>query len=170
MKYFFPLLFSVSVFAHEGHVHGVQSGAQKEQEQAASEQEILHQANAEYLQTIKPIFAAKCLPCHSSSVDVPWYASVPFVSHLIHRDRTEAVNHLDMANDFPFGGHGDIDDDLEEIQKTTEENSMPPTRYKLLHWFSGISRSEKSLILDWISNTRQKLGHVQKNSELEIKK
>ena len=163
-------LFSNFAFAHEGHEHAIKSGLEKEQEQLQAEQSVLHQADADYQKTIKPIFIGKCLPCHSSSVDIPWYASLPLAKTVINRDRTEAISHLDMANDFPFGGHGNIDDDLQAIQKTTNSDSMPPTRYKLLHWFSGLTRKEKSLILDWISDTRQKLQSVHINHELEIKK
>ena len=69
----------------------------------------------------------------------------------------EAKEHLDMREDFPFKGHGTPREDLKALKKTIDENSMPPLRYKLLHWHSGLDKDEMKLLTDWIEQSLKSL-------------
>lgn len=35
-------------------------------------------------------------------------------------------------------------------EKPVEKNTMPPTRYKVMHWNSGINPTEAAKIYEWI--------------------
>ena len=109
---------------------------------------LLTNINEQYTQKIKPIFQKKCFDCHSDFTVFPWYVKIPGPKHLMEYDIRQALKHMDMSKDFPFGGHGSPLEDLEELKKTITENDMPPLRYILLHWDSRINDDEKRVILD----------------------
>lgn len=117
----------------------------------------LKNINDQYLQTVKPIFEAKCLMCHGQAERLPLYALVPPASLLLKRDMREAKKHMNMTDDFPFEGHGSAVDDLEAIQKVVETNSMPPWQYKLMHWRSSPTNRERQAILGWVQESQRKL-------------
>lgn len=110
----------------------------------------LKKLSEEYLSKVKPIFLRSCIDCHGESDRLPWYASIPGPKQLINYDVTEAKAHLDMTKDFPFGGHGNPLEDLKAIKKSIEEDTMPPFRYKIMHWDSPFSREEKEIVFEWI--------------------
>lgn len=67
-----------------------------------------------------------------------------------------------MTNDFLFGGHGSAIDDLEALKRTVDEETMPPFRYKIMHWSSGLTEIEKNKIKDWIQNSIEKINNKEK--------
>lgn len=136
--------------AHQNHDHSMPS-SQKKQLQGQSPDLIA--INADYLKTVKPTFQKSCFDCHSSSTRYPWYSGLPFAKGLISKDIEEAKSHLDMSKDFPFQGHGSPREDLEAILKALKENSMPPSRYRLMHWGSALSDQEKAAVNDWIERS-----------------
>jgi hypothetical protein len=140
-----PLL----AWPHEGHHHGAHTHAEKERESSQLRKAALEGVNQKYLNSVKPIFAVKCLACHASGGEPPWYSILPGVHQLIERDVRESREHLDMIQDFPFGGHGTPEEDLDAIRKSILDGSMPPFRYKLVHWSSGLTDSEKTAVLKW---------------------
>ena len=84
---------------------------------------------------------------------MPWYAGIPGPKQLIQNDIKEAKEHMDMSNDFPFEGHGTPKDDLEALNKTVKENTMPPIQYKILHWSSSLTEDEKRTVNKWVADS-----------------
>lgn len=115
-------------------------------------EEVLAKVNQAYLADVKPIFERKCLDCHGER-PLPWYAALPVAKQIIEDDVREAKEHMDMSEDFPFKGHGNPKDDLEQLVKTLEQDTMPPWQYKLLNWNSSLSHSEKKVIHKWIQDS-----------------
>jgi hypothetical protein len=76
---------------------------------------------------------------------------------LIENDIAEAKKHLDMINDFPFGGHGTPFDDLKSLATTVLDDSMPPMMYKIAHEGSSLNNDEKLKILFWIDSSKKLL-------------
>ena len=150
----FFLCFSVG--AHQGH-EALKSKTPGEKTRPST-QETYESINSSYMKIVKPIFEAKCLACHSSQTVPPWYSNIPGVKSLIEYDRKEAQEHLEMSQGFPFGGHGDPLSDLQAIADSVKQNSMPPLRYKLINWFSGLSSKERDLILRWASESHSLLN------------
>lgn len=60
-----------------------------------------------------------------------------------------------MSNDFPFEGHGSPLEDLDAIEKTVNDGTMPPWNYRLMHPSSTLTDSEKSTVLRWIEESRE---------------
>ncbi len=126
--------------------------------------EVLQAINQEYLRNVKPIFTQKCLMCHadSSGQTHPLYVVIPPISWLVAEDMRDAKKKMDMTFDFPFQGHGAAKDDLNATRKISQNGSMPPLKYKILHWQSGLTAQEKKTVLEWVQNS---LDQIQNDSE-----
>lgn len=109
--------------------------------------------NSEYKKGVKQIFIKSCYDCHSQKTNYPWYYKLPVIKKIIDNDITEGIKHLDLTNDFPFAGHGTPKEDLEGIKEVVTEKTMPPTRYKVMHWGSGLNKSESLAILSWVNES-----------------
>lgn len=147
---------AVVVFAHEHHQHIEQTTPPTNQEK-----EILKAINEKYVQSVKPIFQEKCFNCHSNQTKFPFYYKMPGAKQLIDADIVEAKKHIDMSNDFPFQGHGTPKEDLEAIAKSVTNNDMPPFKYKMMHWKSGITKQEREQILQWTKESLESLEKIE---------
>lgn len=146
---------SIGAFAHKGHGHGqapaespIGSGAEKA---------AFTKINTDYLNRVKPIFQKSCFDCHSDQTRYPWYHQVLGIKQLLDRDISEAKKHMDMSGDFPFQGHGTPPEDLEAIADVVSKGSMPPFRYRLMHPGSKLSESERSVVLEWVKESRAEI-------------
>lgn len=117
--------------------------------------EQLQEVHQLYTKNVQSIFQQKCFNCHGTVDSLPWYARIPGPKQLIRKDIREAKEHMDMSEGFPFQGHGAPIDDLEAIERTLQENSMPPLRYKIMHWRSGVTSKEKAVIQEWMTTSRE---------------
>ncbi len=143
--------------AHEHHQHHELPSPSTNQEK-----EHLQQVNEKYLEKVKLIFQKSCFNCHSNQTVYPWYSKMPGAKQLINSDITEAKKHIDMTNDFPFKGHGTPKEDLEAIAKAVTEKTMPPFRYKIMHWQSGLTKQERENVLEWTRNSLNLLSQEEK--------
>ena len=144
-----------TVSAHGNHDKSTESPARPASE---VEKEKLRQINLDYVSTVKPIFDKSCFDCHSSATRFPWYSDLPGAKQLIQKDVSEAKTHVDMTNDFPFESHGTPKEDLEAIRDSVRDGSMPPFRYRIMHWGSGLNDEEKARVLDWIEKSLNSLA------------
>ena len=118
----------------------------------------LDEINVIYKKNVKKIFSNKCLSCHGVNNSPPWYFEIPGVKQLINSDMKEAKKHMDMSNDFPFGGHGRPAEDLNALRKTIKKGEMPPLRYRFMHWDSKLTKAEIKVINAWIENSQKILN------------
>lgn len=151
------LVLSPFVWAHKGEKH---DQASKAKLNANLDKELslkYAQINSEYLANVKPIFEKSCFSCHSNSKQYPWYYSLPGIKQLIDHDTREAKVHLDFSDDFPFISHGTPSKDLEAILRSIKENTMPPLRYKIMHWDAELSEDEVRKVKDWVYRSKEVL-------------
>lgn len=104
-------------------------------------------------QTVRYIFKKSCFDCHTDSTKYPWYHVLPFIGGMIDDDIKEAKEHLDMSNDFPFGGHATQLDQLKEIREEIEEGDMPILSYRLTHWGLLIENKRQDSVFLWIDES-----------------
>jgi mono/diheme cytochrome c family protein len=119
---------------------------------------VLAKINADYQARVKPIFQQKCADCHSNTTKFPWYYHIPGIHWYMDSDIREAHQHLDIANDFPFKGHGTISEDLKAIIDDTNEGDMPPWLYRVAHG-ATLTPSERQIIVDWAQKSQQSMGN-----------
>lgn len=111
--------------------------------------------NESYKRDVKPIFQRSCFDCHSQTPYMPWYSALPIVHGFLLGDMKEAKEHLDFTDDFPFKGHGEPKEDLEAIADSVRDKSMPPLRYRLMHWKSALTNDEVKTVLKWAAEGQQ---------------
>jgi hypothetical protein len=138
--------FISAAHAHDSHHH---KNAELTKKPTIQEAEALQKINFSYLKNVKPIFQKSCFDCHTSDTQYPWYAKLPGVKQLIESDITESKQHVDFSNDFPFSGHGTPIEDLKAIEKATENGSMPPFRYRIMHPGTRLTDDEKVIVKNW---------------------
>ena len=148
---------------HENHV--TKSTNEKSKHRRANELErrkLLEEIGDQYTALAEPIFKVKCFDCHSSKTKYPWYYKLPKVKALIDDDVAEGKKHLDLTDGFPFRGHGTPEEDLAAIREAIKTDTMPPPRYRWLHWGSQISKTEKETIFSWIDRSVKTLQSLEK--------
>jgi cytochrome c peroxidase len=107
-------------------------------------------------QAVNKIFRAKCMDCHSSQTEYPFYASFPLAKELIDSDVRKGRAFFNLEKNF-----FNIDNDkripqqtLSKIEYVINENSMPPIQYRLAHWDRWITAADKKTILNWIAEIK----------------
>ena len=162
MLFLFIFFYSITVFPQgqgDHSHHDVKSNIDSpKQEENISD--VFEGINGAYLKNIKPIFLKKCFDCHSTKTQYPWYHAVPGVRQIIESDIAEGTKHLDLSDDFPFGGHGTPSEDLEAIGNAVVKNKMPPISYRLMHWDAQFSAVEKTTVLMWIQDSQKAMGQL----------
>ena len=174
VKYIFILIMTVAVlktvpvFSHSGEKHSPQSKmtVDKETDEVFLKKEI-EDINRKYIKNVRPIFLEKCMTCHGQNSNLPWYYPIPGVKQLINSDIKTAKEHLDMSDDFPFKGHGTKTEDLDAIKESIEKGSMPPLRYRIMHWGSSVSEMEKETINKWIDESIKILNSKKRDKTKE---
>jgi len=102
---------------------------------------------ASRLATIKPqspthmmalqVLEKKCVHCHTSEVQLPWYAKFPIAKQIIGRDIDVGTQHSDFIREFFPEKPGPVSEVmLSKIEFTTVNRTMPPPPFLLMHWDS----------------------------------
>lgn len=117
-----------------------------------------------YKDGIHAILEEKCFNCHSTKTVYPWYHRIPGVKQLIDYDISEAQEHLEMTDGYPFKGHGDPYEDLEELKETLEKDKMPLWYYLILNSEDRLTPEEKTKIIQW-ADMSMKILEVKKSLE-----
>jgi hypothetical protein len=133
------------------------------QQAKTNQQTAIEQINLSYQKQVKPIFEKKCFDCHGTITDFPWYYKVPGIKQLMDQDMAEAKKHLDMTNDFPFGGHGSPVSDLKSLRESIINGTMPILMYRLTHPDSKINQAEQKIVFGWIDEAVKNIKTQEKH-------
>ncbi len=106
---------------------------------------------------VAKILQSSCVDCHSVSPDLiahPYYASFPIARDTIARDMLEGQKSFKLTHDQVSGKELISNIDLAKISTVVEEGSMPPIRYKALHWDATLNQHQRAAILKYIVSRR----------------
>ncbi|MBK9282381.1 MAG: heme-binding domain-containing protein [Candidatus Obscuribacter sp.] len=107
------------------------------------------------------VMQESCADCHSSSslAADPIYARFPLASTLIARDRKEAQTVLNLSQEQLTGTEPISPPDLYRIASSVSNGSMPPGRYRALHWkgFSGLTEGDKRAVLRYVQGVSTRI-------------
>lgn len=107
------------------------------------------------------VLDAKCLSCHDSRRSLPFYAKIPGPGSLIRQDVREGLRHWDVYDVRHLGAAAT------EAQRASEEvplgrliklrtnvagDTMPPFQYRIAHWGTSLTASEKQILNKWVGN------------------
>jgi len=97
-----------------------------------------------------------CNSCHSQSAEEPFYGAVPGIGTMVKQDILKGTRSLGLDDTFDKMEKGEPVSEvvLTKIEHAIQNNTMPVTQYKVLHWGSAINDKEKQVILDWAADSR----------------
>lgn len=107
-----------------------------------------------------------CDYCHTPSSNLPFYAKVPGVKQLMEYDMYQgykAFNLIPLRESLlkpsPWktsSGQPPTLTDLNKLEWVIENQTMPPTRYTMMHWAGRMSEADRETLLKWIKDQREK--------------
>ena len=101
------------------------------------------------------ILETKCIHCHTSEVQLPWYGKFPVAGTLIEHDIQTGLKHADYLRDFLPEQPAPVSEvALAKLEYVVKQNSMPPPPYLLMHWNHFLSSSDKETLTKWIEQER----------------
>jgi cytochrome c peroxidase len=97
-----------------------------------------------------------CMDCHSEKAKLPFYAALPIAKDLIQKDVAAGLAEIDLVAELapPAPAKAPLETALAKIEYVMDQGTMPPTRYRLLHWNRGLSEGDHGEILAWIRKVR----------------
>jgi mono/diheme cytochrome c family protein len=116
---------------------------------------MLAAINDDYVESVKPLFARSCASCHGAGKSLPWYHALPLVQKMIDDDIAKARRSVDISHDFPFRGRGTPAEYLDAVDQVVSDGSMPPLRYRAMHWGSALSAEERDRVRAWVERSRR---------------
>lgn len=104
------------------------------------------------------VLDAKCLDCHDSRRGLPFYAKLPGPGALIKKDVQQGVRHWDLDDKGHLGANATAEQKAAEevplgrlvkLRVTVAADTMPPLQYRLAHWGTSLTESEKRILNGW---------------------
>ena len=97
-----------------------------------------------------------CMDCHSTTPNLPFYASFPIAGDLVTADIEKGFRFYNMEPMFEAlkekGMIGEAD--LAKVEMVVLKGTMPPAKYYLVHWGSSMTNEKKEIVLNWIKDYR----------------
>ncbi len=103
---------------------------------------------------------AGCVMCHSKNAKPPFYANFPIAGSLVKADMQMGLRSYDITDTVGAikTGAKVSSTDLAKIEYAVDDGTMPPLRFKIVHWKSNISAAERKAVANWIVAERAKLN------------
>ncbi|CAB3798219.1 hypothetical protein LMG28614_04714 [Paraburkholderia ultramafica] len=97
-----------------------------------------------------------CYYCHSRHTVLPGYARLPGMSQLSRYDVERGLNNfqIDALFESLQNGMPPPEADLAKIEFVVRDHSMPPKLFRSVHWSTGLTESDRRMLLDWITSQR----------------
>lgn len=121
-------------------------------------------------QQISHLFYQKgCDYCHTSSASLPFYAAIPGVKQLMDYDIQQGSQYFSLEPTLLAikENRAVPEADLAKIESAIAREQMPPQRFAVLHWASGINAEERNQILDWVKSQRAEHFPSSSSSDLQ---
>lgn len=105
---------------------------------------------------VSEIVQDKCMACHTTNYQLPFYAKVPGIKEIIEKDYKDGLRAMDLNAEFTESAKGKPVSEvvLAKMEWVVQNNTMPPAKFTAVHWTSRLSDADKKNILDWVKNSR----------------
>ena len=134
---------------------------------------LIDEIDAAYRADVKPIFAQKCLPCHSSASELPWYGRipVPYFGNPVAQDMDDGLRHFDLTSE-EMVPHGDPwlgpQSKLRALRSVVQAKSMPPRLYLFVHGAARLTDAESEIILRWIDASLPRVAALETEARAQV--
>jgi cytochrome c peroxidase len=106
------------------------------------------------LQALLPVYATKCLDCHSERGELPFYAGLPVASSMIEEHQQAARARFDFDREVFSTDEPVTEATLAKLHHEIAAGTMPPSSYTALHWSAGWNDEDQVLQQAWARHTR----------------
>ena len=97
-----------------------------------------------------------CLACHASDAEKPFYSNFPVAGKLVQQDMRNGLRYIDLGKVCQEleAGKPVSEVNLAKIEQSMINESMPLTKYKMIHWGTSYNDAEKDVLTRWVKETR----------------
>lgn len=97
-----------------------------------------------------------CLDCHSPNAPLPIYGNLPIAKAWVHQDINNGTRYIDLEKLCHQLEQGIrvSEVDLAKIEQSMINESMPVSKYTMVHWGTSPNTKEKSILTQWIREVR----------------
>lgn len=120
-------------------------------------------------ENIAGILRTSCYDCHSNNTSYPWYARIQPMGWLLANHIRDGKKDLNFSEFTAYSKRRRLSK-LKSIQNSIKNGSMPLSSYTLLHRDAKLSEQDKSLLINWASNTMDSLSGKENEMREPIKK
>jgi cytochrome c peroxidase len=107
---------------------------------------------------IAGILEDKCVVCHVTGADLPFYAGFPIAKTMVQADIDEGLEYFDMAETIKHSPEDPIAEVvLAKMEYVVDQDNMPPARYLAMHWDGKLTESEQTDLKEWVKKYRFEL-------------
>ncbi|TDG25693.1 c-type cytochrome [Paraburkholderia silviterrae] len=99
-----------------------------------------------------------CYYCHSAKAVLPPYAALPGIRQIsqFDVDKGQRYFRLDPLFNALRDGTPPAQADLAKLERVVTNDTMPPMRFRMVHWSTGLSQHDQQTLLTWISHERKR--------------
>jgi cytochrome c peroxidase len=98
----------------------------------------------------------KCSYCHSPGAPLPFYADFPIAESMIEEDVNGGLAYFEFVTMLLPADRGPTPEvSLAKLEHTIVYDTMPPKRFRALHWDGALNETEKNAVLSWVTNVRR---------------
>lgn len=106
---------------------------------------------------VQGILKKACYDCHSNNTDYPWYTYIQPIYWFMNYHIRSGKEELNF-NEFGAYTSRRQQNKLRAIASSLKEDVMPLSSYTLIHSNAILSKAEKSLIINWVQNSKDSLN------------
>jgi len=110
----------------------------------------------EYEASVLPVLQKKCMSCHGTTTERPFFYDLPIVSRwtrpYVDRKIQTALTSFEILPSFSGAEEETIDEYAAKLRRALQEKRMPPTPYLLLHPDHRLTEEEGQLIVEWATS------------------
>ena len=107
-------------------------------------------------ENISAILQESCYDCHSNNTKYPWYNKVQPAAWFLENHIKDGKEELNF-NEWDTYSNRRKNSKLKSIISQVKDDEMPLASYTLIHKDAKLSKSEKTLIIDYIKNLKENL-------------
>ena len=102
------------------------------------------------------ILQESCYDCHSNNTEYPWYNKIQPAAWFLEDHIKEGKEELNF-NEWDTYSSRRKNSKLKSIISQIEDDEMPISTYTLIHRDAILSKSEKTLVIDYMKNIKNSL-------------
>ncbi len=107
-------------------------------------------------ENISTLLQESCYDCHSNNTDYPWYNKIQPTAWFLENHIAHGKEELNF-NEWDAYSNRRKNSKLKSIISQVEDDEMPLSSYTLIHKDAKLSKSEKTLVIDYMKKLKGNL-------------